>query len=69
MTFTDLGLGTTEVKGRVSGDVEGMVISMSSCYRSAVISAAVRPVLKIYWCDQQYNFIIGLTTAEMVQLL
>lgn len=32
MTFTDLGLGTTEVKGRVS-DVEGMVISMSSCYR------------------------------------
>ena len=69
MTFTDLGLGTTEVKGRVSGDVEGMVISMSSCYRSAVISAVVRPVLKIYWCDQQYTFIIGLTTAEMVQLL
>lgn len=69
MTFTDPGLGTTEVRVGVIGDVEGIVISMSSCYRSAVVSAIVRPVIKIYWCDQQYIFITGLTTAEMVQLL
>ena len=69
MTFTDPGLGTTEVRVGVLGDVEGIVISMSFCYRSAVVSAVVRPVIKIYWCDQQYIFITGLTTAEMVQLL
>ena len=69
MPFIDPGLGTTEVNVGVSGDAEGMVISMSSCYRSALISAVVRPVIKIYWCDQQYIFITGLTTAEMVQLL
>ena len=55
--------GNHRSKGGVSGDVEGRVISTSSCYSNAVISALVRPVIKIYWCDQQYIFIPGLTAA------